>query len=175
MHGMHAVSLLHLTKRLRRASLKVYVIYDSKYGNTKAVAASIFEGLKQAGLTDVMIDYVKDVDPKVLVDYDALVIGAPNHMGKPSWTMQKFAGSLPQTGLRVRWAVAFDTYFQRQRYYQKAMKKLERQISERLQGLAIIAPGLSVRVNGVNGPVANGELDRAVEFGRKIGVELQTV
>jgi flavodoxin len=171
---MHAVRLLHLTKWLSGGlGLKVYVIYDSKYGNTKSVAENVFEGLKKSGLTDLAIDSVKDVDPKALVDYDALVIGAPNHMGKPSWTMQKFVGSLPQTGLKVRRAAAFDTYFQRQRYYQKAMKKLERQISERLSGLVLIAPGLSVRVNGVNGPVADGELAKAVDFGQKIAKDLQ--
>ncbi len=154
-------------------ALKVYVIYDSKYGNTKLVATNICDGLKQAGLTDVAVGYVKDVDPQKLVGYDALVIGAPNHMGKPSWTMRKFVDSLAATNLDAKWFAVFDTYFQRERYFQKAMKKLNHQISERLPNLVQITPGLSVRVKGVNGPVVDGELEKATEFGERIAIELK--
>jgi menaquinone-dependent protoporphyrinogen IX oxidase len=153
--------------------LKVFVIYDSKYGNTKLVAMKIVEGLNQAGGLDVAVEYVKDVDPQKLVGYDALVIGAPNHMGRPSWTMRKFVDSLFNAHLDAQWFAVFDTYFQRERYFQKAMKKLDHQISERLPNLVQITPGLSVRVKGVNGPVVDGELAKAKEFGERIAVELK--
>jgi flavodoxin len=153
--------------------LKVFVIYDSKYGNTKLVAKKIIEGLNQAGGIDVAVEYVKDVDPQKLVGYDVLVIGAPNHMGRPSWTMRKFVDSLSNNRLDAKWVAVFDTYFQRQRYFQKAMKKLERQINERLPIVELITTGLSVRVKGVNGPVVEGELAKAVEFGERIGNKLK--
>jgi NADH oxidase (H2O-forming) len=174
MLGMHVESPRLLTKPHDRGfSLKVYVIYDSKYGNTKLVAENISEGLKQSGKIDVALGYVKDIDISQLAEYDALVIGAPNHMGKPSRTMRKFVDSLSSSHLDAKWVAVFDTYFQRQRYFQKAMKKLERQINERLPGLVLLTPGLSVRVKGVNGPVVDGELVKAIEFGQKIAADLQ--
>lgn len=153
--------------------MKVFVIYDSKYGNTKLVAMKIIEVLNQAGGFDVAAEYVKNVDPQKLVGYDMLVIGAPNHMGRPSWTMRKFVDSLSNNRLDAKWVTVFDTYFQRDRYFQKAMKKLERQINERLPNVELLTPGLSVRVKGVNGPVMEGELAKAVEFGQKISNELK--
>ncbi len=155
--------------------MKVFVIYDSKYGNTKLVAMKIVEGLNQAGGFDVAVEYVKDADPQKIAGYDALVIGAPNHMGRPSWTMRKFVDSLATINLTARLFAVFDTYFQREKYYQKAMKKLERQVNERLPSLEELTPGLSVRVKGVNGPVAEGELAKAKEFGERIAAKLKVL
>ena len=53
------------------------------------------------------------------------------------------------------------------------MKKLERQINERLPSSELITPGLSVRVRGANGPVVDGDLIKAVEFGERIGIKLK--
>ncbi len=152
--------------------MSFYVIYDSKYGNTKLVAESILDGLKQTGEIDAAIGNVKDIDLKALIGYDALIIGSPNHMGKPSRTMIKFVNSLSNLPIDAKWAAAFDTYFYRQRYFEKAMKKLERHINKRLPNLELITPGLSVKVKGVNGPIEDGQLPKAKEFGEKIAAQL---
>ncbi len=154
--------------------MKVFVIYDSKYGNTKTVAEHIVEGIKKVGIEDVSIGYAKEVTPQMLMGYDALVIGAPNHMGKPSRIITKFVESLTDVHLDAKWGAVFDTYFQRQRYFEKAMWKLEKHLHERLPNLALITPGLSIRVGGVNGPVVDGELSKALAFGEKIGLQLRT-
>jgi menaquinone-dependent protoporphyrinogen IX oxidase len=153
--------------------VKVFIIYDSKYGNTKMVAENILVGLKQVEGVEAAIGYVKQVDCEMLVGYDALVFGAPNHMGKPSRTMTKFVDSISQAPLNAKWAAAFDTYFQRQRYFEKAMKKLEKHVKTHMPNLTLIAPGLSVRVHGVNGPVVEGELAKAQEFGKKLVIQIK--
>jgi len=48
--------------------MKAYVIYDSKYGNTKIVAENILEGLKQLGGVEAAIGYAKEVNPLELVE-----------------------------------------------------------------------------------------------------------
>ncbi len=93
--------------------MKVFVVYDSKYGNTKAVAESIVEGLKLEGI-EANIGYAKETDPAIFAGYDALVIGAPNHMGKPSRAITKFVDSLAGAHLDAKWVAVFDTYFQRE-------------------------------------------------------------
>ncbi len=89
-------------------------------------------------------------------------------MGKPSRAMLKFIDELARCQIKAKWAAAFDTYFMRERYFEKAMKKLEKHINKKLPNLKLVAARLSIRVNGVNGPVADGELPKAKEFGGKI-------
>jgi NAD(P)H dehydrogenase (quinone) len=61
---------------------KVFIIYDTKYGNTKLVAEQIAGGLREVEGIETNIGYVKEIDHKKLVDYDALVIGGTKPYGK---------------------------------------------------------------------------------------------
>jgi menaquinone-dependent protoporphyrinogen IX oxidase len=152
--------------------MKVFIVYDSKYGNTKLVAENIMQALIDKGI-ETQIGYAKEVEPRNLLCYDALIIGAPNHMGKPSRTITKFIDSLAEIQLNAKVAAAFDTYFQRERNLGKAMRKLEKHITQRLPNLALVTPGLSIRVKGVNGPIIEGELPKAKGFGRKLAEHLK--
>ena len=152
---------------------KVFIIYDTKYGNTKLVAEQIAEGLREVEGIETNIGYVKEIDYKKLVDYDALVIGAPNHMGKPSRTIAKFIGSLTKIDLNTKWIAVFDTYYAKKRNFEKAMKKMEKTVGEKLPNLKLITPGLSVMVEGVNGPIADGELPKCKDFGKRIANQIK--
>ncbi len=146
--------------------VKVFVVYDSKYGNTKLVAQKIVEGMRMVEGTEVDLGYVKEVSPDTVVNYDVLLIGAPNHMGKPSRTAMKFLGELAKVSLGAKAVAAFDTYFEKPKNYGKAMRKLEKVIVEKFPSLRLLTPGLSVKVTGIRGPVADGELPKCVEFGK---------
>jgi menaquinone-dependent protoporphyrinogen IX oxidase len=154
---------------------KVFVIYDTRYGNTKLVAENILEGMKEAEGIETTIGYVKEVNPAKLADYDAILIGAPNHMGKPSRTISKFVDELAKLDLKAKQVAVFDTYFGRPRNLEKAMKKLEKQISQKLPSWKLITSGLSIKVTGVNGPIAEGELPKCVDFGTKIAEQLKSL
>lgn len=154
--------------------MKVFVLYDSKYGNTKAVAEAILQGIEQTQGIEANIGYVKKIDPKTLAGYDALVIGAPNHMGKPSVTITEYIYVLARANVGVKWFAVFDTYYKRERYFEKAMRKLETQINQQLPNMAPITHGLSVRVKGIKGPIEDGELAKATEFGKRIAAQLLT-
>ncbi len=82
--------------------VKVFVLYDSKYGNTKLSAEKILEGIKESGEIETDIGYVKEVDVGKLADYDVLVLGAPNHMGSPSQVMKKFVDMLAEQDLKAK-------------------------------------------------------------------------
>ncbi len=153
--------------------VKVFVIYDSKYGNTKLAAEKIIEGIKEVGDLETAIGYVKEIDLGKVADYDALVIGAPNHMGRPSRTMKKFIDRLAEIDLKAKNVVVFGTYSGRERVVDRAVKKLEKNCRKKLPKLNLILPGLSVRVNGIPGPVVEGELPKCVDFGKKIADKLR--
>ena len=49
---------------------------------------------------------------------------------------------------------------------------MERMVQEKLPSTTLISPSLSVRVNGVSGPVMDGELPKCVSFGRVLVAQL---
>jgi flavorubredoxin len=153
--------------------LKVFVIYDSKYGNTKTVAENILEGLKQVEGIEAAFGYAKEVDFQSLICYNALIIGAPNHMGRPSRTMKKVIDRLSELDLKTKNVAVFGTYSGRKKPVDRAVKKMEVIVGKKLPNLKLFSPSLSVRVKGVTGPVAEGELAKCKEFGNRIANQLK--
>lgn len=152
--------------------MKVFVVYDSKYGNTKVVAENILEGLKQVDGIEADIGYAKDVDIQRLTGYDALILGAPNHMANPSRTMKKFVDKLAELELKAKSVVIFGTYSGRLRNNDRAVKKLEKIVEKKLPNLKLTSPSLSVKVNGVTGPLFEGESAKCIDFGTRTANQL---
>ena len=152
--------------------MKVLILYDSKYGNTKTVAENILESLKQVEEVEVDITYIKDTDPHSVISYDALIIGAPNHMASPSRAMKSFIDKLSKVNVNAKSVAIFGTYSGRVRATDRAVKKMEKIVEKALPNLKFLTPGLSVRVKGVTGPVADGELSKCQEFAKRIEKQL---
>lgn len=150
---------------------RAIIIYESKYGNTRLVAEKIAEGIRQASGVEAEVRELKEVNPEGLAGFDVVVIGSPNHMGNATRSIRKFIDELGKINLRGKLAAVFDTYIGRD--LEKAVKKMERQIGEKAPSLSLAAPGLSVRVEGMKGPVTEGELPRCQDFGITIGNRLK--
>lgn len=155
--------------------VRVIVIYDSKYGNTKLAAENIIKGISENEGVETAIGYIREIETEKLADFDALVLGAPNHMGRPSRAMKKFVETLADLDLKAKNVAIFDTYAGRERKVDRAVKKLEKIVEKNLPSLQMVLPSLSVRVNGVTGPVVESELPKCVDFGRKIAAQLESV
>lgn len=151
---------------------KVFIIYDTKYGNTKLVAETIMEGIQEIEGIETAISDVKEVNLEDVVDSDAILIGSPNHMGGPVRGIKKSIDKLSKQNLRARWIAVFDTYTGGD--FEKAVKKMERRINEKIPGLELVAPGLSIKVGGSKGPIIDGELLKSKEFGKKVGTRIVT-
>ncbi len=154
--------------------VKVFVAYDSKYGNTKLVAETILEGIKESGEIETAIGYVKEINIGDLVCYDVIVLGAPNHMGRPSRTMKKFIERLAEYDLKAKQVAIFGTYSGNERPLDRAAKKLIKMVEKKLPNLKLISPALSIRVKGIPGPIVEGELPKCIDFGRKIASQIRT-
>jgi len=136
--------------------MKVFVVYDTKYGNTKLLAEAIVEGMKEVEGIETAISDVEEVNLENLADYDAILIGSPNHMGGPVRGIKKLIDKLGKLDLRAKWAAVFDTYVGGD--FEKAVKKMEKRIAEKVPGLKLIASGLSIRVEGMKGPIVDEDL-----------------
>jgi NAD(P)H dehydrogenase (quinone) len=153
--------------------VKVIVVYDTKYGNTKLAGETIVEGIKEVEGIETSIGYVKEIDIGKLADYDAIVLGAPNHMGRPSQTIKKFVNRLAELDLKAKNVAIFGTYSGRVRDPDRAVKKLEKMAEKKLPNLKLISSSLSIRVNGIPGPLVEGELPKCKDFGRRIANQLK--
>jgi len=151
---------------------KVIVVYESKYGNTKLVAETIIEGIRQVEGMEAVLHEVKEVDLHQIPSYDAILIGPPNHIGEPTRGVKKFIDKLGKLGLEGKLFAVFDTYLGKD--FEKAVKKMEKRINEKVPGLKIISPGLSIKVQEMKGPVVEGELPKCKEFGTKIATQMKT-
>ena len=150
---------------------KAIVIYESKYGNTKLVAETIAEGIREISGVEAVLAELKEVDLEKLVECDAILIGSPNHIGSATKGIRKFIDELGKINLEGKPAAVFDTYLAKD--FEKTVKKMEKQIREKVPGLRLVAPGLSIRVEGMKGPVTEGELNKCNEFGVKIATQIK--
>jgi len=152
-------------------SVKGIVVYESKYGNAKLVAETIAEGMGQVEGVETIVSEVKVVDLKKIVDYDAILVGSPTHIGGPTGGIKKFIGKLGKLPLEGKSFAAFATYLVG-KSFEQATEKLEKRIRDKVPGAKLAAPGLSIRVDGMKGPISEGELPKCREFGNRIAAQL---
>jgi len=150
---------------------KVIVVYESKYGNTKLVAEKIIEGMRQVKGVEAVLSEVKEVDLSQIPSYDAILIGSPNHIGGPTRGVKKFIDKLGKLNLSGKLFAVFDTYLGKD--FEKAVKKMEKRINEKIPELKLIVPGLSIKVGDMKGPIVDEELPKCKEFGKKIADQLK--
>ncbi|UCD01484.1 MAG: flavodoxin domain-containing protein [Promethearchaeota archaeon] len=143
--------------------MKVLIIYDTKYGNTKKVAELIGDGLKIVEENVIKIENVKEIDLNKDETYDLILIGSPNHMGSYTTNVKKFIKKLPNSLLKGKSFAVFDTYLGKD--FEKVVKKMEKQINKVMPNLNKISPGLSIKVGGMKGPIVDEDLPKCKEFG----------
>ncbi|MCL6578334.1 MAG: flavodoxin domain-containing protein [Candidatus Bathyarchaeota archaeon] len=151
---------------------KVIVVYESKYGNTKRAAKAIIEGINEVASIETSLKELKEVNLKDVADYDAILIGSPNHLGGPTRGIKGFIDELGKLQLKGKMFAVFDTYLGKD--FEKAVKKMEERINEKIPGMKQIASGLSIKVRGMKGPIVDGELPKCREFGKKIATQLKS-
>ncbi|KKM05532.1 hypothetical protein LCGC14_1753130 [marine sediment metagenome] len=146
--------------------MKVLIVYDTMHGNTKKVAELIGEGINTKEGNEVLINNVKDIDVTNDVAYDLILIGSPNHAKSHTKSVKNFITSLADSSLKGSSFAVFDTYMGDQ--VEIVVRKMEEQISESQPDLKRATPGLSIKVDGMKGPIADVDLPKCKEFGIKL-------
>jgi flavodoxin len=140
--------------------MNAWVVYDSEYGNTEKIARVIGDALGPDG----QVVRAGGVDPADLEIVDLLVVGSPTHGGGPTEGVQgllnRLGGSLP-AGIRV---AAFDTRLAARwvRIFGYAAPKIAGALEE--AGATLVAPAEGFVVKGREGPLKDGELERAADW-----------
>jgi flavodoxin len=155
--------------------MKVLIIYDSIFGNTEQIALAI--GNVLGSQKDVEILHVSNVKPQQLTGMKLLIVGSPTRGFRPTPVIKKLLGKIPVKGLKGVKVAAFDTRIsvsdiesRTGRFFVNRFGYAAQPISDRLTkkgGELIIAPE-GFFVKGTEGPLKEGELERAAEWARQI-------
>jgi flavodoxin len=149
--------------------MNILVVYDSKFGNTEHVARVITERLGRRGrVTLIAAEEAPRTIPEVV---DLLVVGGPTQSHGASPSLRGWLEALePVHGVR---AVAFDTRFAKPRWLTGSAAEV---IARRLRraGFQPVRDPESFLVAHAEGPLLDGELDRAAGWADTLADELIT-
>ena len=155
--------------------MKALVVFESYFGNTEKIARAVAEGL--AAHCEVTVLRVADARPEQFKAFDLVVIGSPTRGFRPSDGTKALLKALPAGALQGVKVVAFDT-----RMDVKAVNNLILTVFSGLFGYAAEPIGKALaRAGGTQadlpqgfivlaseGPLRDGELDRAAAWGEKL-------
>jgi flavodoxin I len=144
--------------------MKALVVYDSVYGNTEKVAQAIGEAIGG----EVKLARVGDVDVSQLKALDLLFVGAPTHAARPSPAAKEFLDMIPARALEGVKVAGFDTRLTNTwaRIFGFAARGIANGLKKK--GGTLMASPEAFYVEGSEGPLKDGELERAAAWARKI-------
>jgi len=157
--------------------MKALLVYDSFFGNTERIAQSIGNALGPP--EDVGILRVGNVRPEQLAGLKLMIVGSPTRAFRPSPAVTNFLKSIPKNGLKGVKVAAFDTRMTEEeinsavfilRILVNIFGYAARPISDRLvkKGGQLIVPPEGFFVHGTEGPLKEGELERASNWAMQI-------
>jgi menaquinone-dependent protoporphyrinogen IX oxidase len=157
--------------------MKGIVVYDTSYGNTKKIAETISESLKESGV-EVDLFHVKDVKKLNAKDYTFLVLGSPTKFGTMSLAIRFFLGKVKSEEWMNKPFAAFDTEnpenIERARIENKEWSAAEK-VAEKLKDKKMnqLLPVLKAVVLGQKGPLQEGEIERTKEYAKELAIKLK--
>lgn len=165
--------------------MNALVVYESLYGNTKQIAEAITEGLARE--CDVEIVEVGEA-PAAPSGVDLLVVGGPTHQFGLSRKSSRQQGADDHDGPVIsldvgirEWiedlpsvagvaAATFDTSIRKPNLPGSAARGAAKRLKKK--GYRILVPGELFLVESGKGPITDGELDRAEDWGYRTATAL---
>lgn len=152
--------------------MKALIVYDSMYGNTEKIAKAI--GGAIAG--EVKVLRVSEANPSDLKSADFLIMGSPTQGFRATKPVQTFIESIPGGALEGISVVAFDTRMPASdvgkglRFIMKMGGYAAQRIADALKkkGGNLVAPPEGFFVKDREGPLKDGELERAADWAQVI-------
>jgi len=152
--------------------MKGIVVYDTTHGNTKKIAETIAETLKESGI-EVDLFHHKDVKKLSGKDYDFLVLGSPTKFGTMSFAMRGFLGKVKSEEWMNKPFAAFDT--ENPENVEKKQGSAAEKIAEKLKEkkMSQLLPVLKALVHEMKGPLVEGEIERTKDYAKELAVKLK--
>jgi flavodoxin len=154
--------------------MKVLIVYDSFFGNTEKIALAIGKALGSA--PEVEVVRVNAVKPEQLTGLQWLIVGSPTRGFNPSPLIKAFLAGIPADALRGVKVAAFDTRYPASkipgflRLLFTPLGFADRRIVAGLtkKGGELAAPSGGFYVLDTEGPLQEGELERAAAWAKQL-------
>jgi flavodoxin len=148
--------------------MNTLIVYDSVWGNTEKIAKAIGDALSG------QINLVRAADAKTddLKSFDMVIVGSPTQGGRPLKTVQGFLDAIPGDGLSKVKVAAFDTRTQMKGCLLFVLGGVLGFAAPRIasalknKGGQMAVPPAGFLVTGKEGPLIQGELERAAEWAK---------
>ena len=146
--------------------MKALIVYDSVYGNTEKIAKAIAEAITPSN--EVKVLRVGDANPSELASVNLLIVGSPTHAGRPVPAVQDFLKKIPELSLKGISVAAFDTRISKKivGVFGYAAGRIAGNLKKK--GGTLIASPEGFFVTGGQGPLKEGELERAAGWAKGI-------
>lgn len=145
--------------------MNTLIMYDSTFGNTEQLARAIADKLAEYGTARLVRVPISGVFERG--DAEILLVGGPTQRHGASEAMRAFLDGVPRRSLGGLGAAAFDT-----RYHMASWKSgsAANRIAGRLKraGATLVVPPESFFVAEREGPLEEGELERAVQWADQV-------
>ncbi len=129
--------------------MKIFIAYESKYGNGKKVVDHLQNALKGKG-HEVQVGLVREVKPKSLPQADLYIFHSPTHVGSPVGKVKKFLKKMDIPQKDAKYALTI-THMDPNA---KTMAKMDALVQPK--GMTKVTDGLQVMVKGMKGPLEEG-------------------
>jgi len=155
--------------------VKTLIVYDSFFGNTEKVAQAIGNSLGSKENVETL--RVSEVKPEQLIGLELLIVGSPTRVFKPTKAIMGFLNKIPLNVLKGVKLAAFDTRIStvdvNSRFLNILVKLFgyaAKTIAYKLEkkGGSLIIPPEGFFVKDSEGPLKDGELERAVDWAKSI-------
>jgi flavodoxin len=158
--GVHWV----IEYRAEVSLMKALIVYDSVYGNTEKIA----KGIGGAIAGEVKVLRMSEVDYSELKTLDLLIVGSPTQGGRPTLAMQDFLNKVSETAIKGINVAAFDTRFSTRLVgiFGYAAGRIADSLKKKGGTLILSPEGFFVK--GKEGPLKEGELERAATWAKEI-------
>jgi flavodoxin len=144
--------------------MKALVVYDSTHGNTEKIAKAV-----AATLTgDIKVLRAAEANPAEFGSFDLLVIGSPTYGGRPMPSVTKLVNKISESAIKGKNVAVFDTRFAviMAKMFGFAADKIAKNLKEK--GANFVVPTEGFFVTGKEGPLKNGELERAAAWAKSL-------
>ena len=145
------------------------VVYDTQFGNTEKIARAIGNGLGDAGL--VRIAPVAEAEGIDLTGVDLLVVGGPTQGHRARQSLRDYVEHFSRETLQHLSIAAFDTRLAWPLFLSGSAANTIDHIIQRKR-LRLAVPPKSFIVSESEGPLADGELERATEWAKGLALKV---
>lgn len=144
--------------------MKTLVVYDTAYGNTEEIGKAISNGIGK----DAKVLRARDVTASDLEGLDLLVVGSPTQAGQELPDTHKFIMNIAAPAVRGMKVATYDTRVESK--LAKIFGYAAGRMAKRLEkaGAKLTIEPEAFFVTGTKGPLKEGELERATEWGKKL-------